>query len=257
MIDPTKKVANTEEGNPFISLKNILGDEEFSSIAIEELATAIEAHGIYTYDPFDRLVLCKLDSEQVHEVMTLLRKVKFHDPNYNEEHGIREYDPHPLDDIINENFGKYPSEPQAYPSRYNYFGWLETDLPATLFIVPNQSEANTANQEPVKVAKPIIKNEPTHDPSFTDGIAGIFILNKDDAIENIKKWRRFAQDAVKSGLDAYRTTVGKGKAQSKFDPAGVGEWLVNNSEMTQAEVNKCLRKSLPQRSIDLAYLYEN
>lgn len=129
MTDPTKNVASAEEVNPFVSLKNILEDEKFSHITLAELVTAIEVHGICAYDAFERLLNYTVDSEQSQEVMKLLREFKFHDPNYNEDHGIPEYDPPLLDDIINENFGKYPSEPQTYPSRYNYYGWLKNDLP--------------------------------------------------------------------------------------------------------------------------------
>jgi len=132
MTEPTNDAENVVDGNlsnPFISLKNILEDEECSSIAIGELVTAIEAHGIYTYDKFGRLFLCKIDSEQGRKVITLLLEFKFHDPDYNEEHGIQEYDPPPLDDIVNENFGKYPSELQTFRSQYNYYGWPEDKLP--------------------------------------------------------------------------------------------------------------------------------
>lgn len=262
MTDPTKKVVNAEEGNPFISLKNILGDEKFSSIAIEELAKAIEAYGIYTYDAFDRLFLCKVDSEQGQKVKSLLLEFKFHDPNYNEEHGIQEYDPSPLDDIINENFGKYPSEPQTFPSQYNYYGWLKSDLPDFPSIEPNKTKASTANQpktsivnqEHVKDTLPIIKNESTHDALPLNGIALMFLIDPDET-KNIKKWRRFAQDSVKNGLNAYRTAVGMGKAQSKFDPAGVGEWLVSKGKMNQDKVNRILNKNLPERSAHLKDMY--
>lgn len=259
MTEPTEVKTNVVEGKPFISLKNILEDEDFSHVTLAELVTAIEAHGIYTYDPFDRLVLCKVDSEQVQEVMTLLRKVKFHDPNYNEEHGIREYDPHPLDDIINENFGKYPSEPQTYPSRSNYYGWLKTDLPNLFSTEPdqmessptNQSEANTANQEPVKVAKPLIKNESTHDAKKLDAIALMFPINPN----NLMEWRVLAKNADRNGLHAARTAVGKGKAQSMFDPVLVGQWLVSKGKMDQARVDRILMSNLPPRNAHLKDLY--
>lgn len=264
MTDLPKELANEEVVNPFVSLKNILGDAEFSHITLAELVTAIEVHGICAYDAFERLLNYTVDGEQGQEVMKLLREFKFHDPNYNEDHSIQEYDPPPLDDIINENFGKYPSEPQTYPSRYNHYGWLKSDLPATLSIAPNQressptnqSEALTASQENVKDAQPVTKNESTHDAKKLGAIALMFPISLDEA-ENIKKWRRFAQDAMRNGLNSYRTAASKGRAQSMFDPAGVGEWLVNNAKMNQASVNKCLRKHLPTRSLDLAYLYEN
>ena len=258
MTDLTKKLANPEEGNPFISLKNILGDEEFDNITIGELATAIDAYGIYTYDTFDRLVPCKFYSKQGQEVMTLLREFKFHDPYYNEEHGIQEYDRPPLDDIINENFGKYPSEPQTYPSRYNYFGWLQSDLPATLSIALNQLEANTDNQEQVKGSKPTIMDESTHDPAKLTVIANMFIVNQVPT-DNLEQWKKFAKDAKRNGLYKARLVTGKGKAQSIYDPVAVGDWLISKGKcnMFQAKVNRTLMNNLPTRSAHLKDLYKD
>ena len=258
MNNQPKKVANAEEGNLFISLKNILGDVEFDNISLGELATTIDAYGIYTYDAFDRLVLCKLDSEQGQEVMTLLREFKFHDPNYNEEHGIQEYDPPPLDDIINENFGKYPSEPQAYPSRYNYYGWLKSTLPATLYIALYQSEAYTANQEQVKVSKPTIMDESTHDPAKLNVIANMFTVNQVPA-DNLEQWKKFAKDANRNDLYKARLVTGQGTAQSLFDPVAVGDWLISKGKwnMSQAKVNRILMKNLPTRSAHLKDLYND
>ena len=129
MTDPTKNLASAQDGNPFISLKNILEDEEFSNITMAELVLAIEKHCIYKYDSFGILRKCSDDSEQCREVMTLLRIFKNYDPYFNEEHGIQEYDPPPLDDVVNENFGRYPCEPETHPSQYNYYGWLNDGLP--------------------------------------------------------------------------------------------------------------------------------
>lgn len=250
MTDPTKNVASAEEVNPFVSLKNILEDEKFSHITLAELVTAIEVHGICAYDAFERLLNYTVDSEQSQEVMKLLREFKFHDPNYNEDHGIPEYDPPLLDDIINENFGKYPSEPQTYPSRYNYYGWLKSDLPATLSIAPNQSEANTANQEPVKVSKPTFMNESTHDPLGLTVIANMFLIDP-VPYNNLKSWRKFAKDANRNGLIEARTSTGKGRAQSLFDPVKVGDWLVKERGFTLEKVERILNNNLPKRSSHL------
>lgn len=129
MTDPTKNLASAEDGNPFISLKNILEDEEFNSITMAELVLAIEKHCIYKYDSLGILRKCADDSEECLELMTLLRKFKFYDPHYNEEHDIQEYDPPPLDEVVNDNLGNYPFEPQTFPSKYNYYGWLNDNLP--------------------------------------------------------------------------------------------------------------------------------
>ncbi len=237
--------------NPFISLKNILGDEEFNHITIGELVTAIEENGICTYDIYNRLQRCTVDSEQGQKAMALIRTFRFYDPNYNEDHGIPEYEPSPLDDIPNPSWNGGPCSPETYPSDYNCYGWLKDDLPASLSRVINRiKEKAVANKESNHST---FSEESTHDPLPTDGIARMFPVSLDQN-ENLKHWSGFAKNAPRNKLHHARTSVGKGRTKSHFDPVKVGDWLVLKGKMTQDKVNRHLANNYPPRNAHLKEL---
>lgn len=119
----------------------------------------------------------------------------------------------------------------------------------------NQADTSIANDEHLKAAQPIITNEPTHDPLKTDGIALIYKVSPNSS-ENRELWRDFAKNADRNGLDVARTVIGKGRAQSQFDPVDVGEWLVKNSKMERALVDRILNNNLPLRSAHLKDLFK-
>lgn len=90
----------------------------------------------------------------------------------------------------------------------------------------------------------------THDPLPLDGIALMFKLKQVEA-DNSKHWRKYAKGAERNGLAVARVVIGKGTAQSKFDPVAVGEWLVSKGLIDQAKVDRFLMSNLPKRSAHL------
>lgn len=89
--------------------------------------------------------------------------------------------------------------------------------------------------------------ESTHDPVPLNGLAKMFRLTQDEAVDK-ETWRKFAHNAQRNGLSDARTQKGSGKAQSRFDPVKVGGWLVNKGKLTQEKVDHVLAKNLPERS---------
>lgn len=118
-----------------------------------------------------------------------------------------------------------------------------------------QGEVSTAPNENIKSAQPTITNESTHDFLPLDAIALMYPINA-DGLKNIKEWRVLAKNAGRNGLNVARKVTGKGKAQSIFDPAVVGEWLVKEAEKTQSQVNAILSNNLPKRSAHLKELFK-
>lgn len=248
MTDLLKEAANEEVINPFVSLKKIL--QEIDPKSIGELVTEIEINGIFAYDEFNRLPKCTLESgTKAQQAISLIRTFVHYDPNYIEARGMQEYEPSPLDDIPNPEWLRYHALDETFPSQYNYYGWLKSDLPKFSFI-PNQPETNIVNVEHVSNVQLVIKNESTHDALPLDGIARMFTLDQGET-DNIKLWRIFAKNAKKNGFEVAKTAGGKGSAQSQFDPVAVGEWLVSKGKMNQARVDRILNINLPKRNAHL------
>lgn len=252
MTDLPKELANKEVVNPFVSLKKIL--EDINRDSIGELVTEIETNGIFAYDDIDRLRKYTVENgTKAAQAIELIEKFYNYDPYYYQDRGINEYVLSPLDSVQNPEWHIFPNLPDV-PSDYNYYGWLKNDLPDFCSIEPNQIEISDANQEPVKVTKSIIVNEPTHDPLNLEGIALLFVLNA-DANENKEIWKSLAKNAKRNGLAVARKETGKGKGQSVFDQVEVGEWLVKKGKMDQARVNRLLGGSLPTRNAHLKDLF--
>jgi len=85
------------------------------------------------------------------------------------------------------------------------------------------------------------------------GISKIFPLGLDKQGKR-SKWHGYAEKASGNGLGKSRVTVGKGSAESTFDPVLVGEWLVKKGFMPRDEVDRKLIKNLPTRSMHLKEL---
>lgn len=92
--------------------------------------------------------------------------------------------------------------------------------------------------------------ESTHDPLPTDGIAAMFRLEAVDS-KNVERWRSFAKEAKRNGLAGARMPEIGGKAQSRFDPVKVGEWLVKTGKFSREKVDRLLLNNLPPRNAHL------
>lgn len=88
------------------------------------------------------------------------------------------------------------------------------------------------------------------DPLPTSGIAKIFKLTL-DVSDNVDEWKRLAKYAARNGLSTSREMAGKGKAESRFNPCGVGDWLVSSGKMSRERVDRILLGNLPPRSAHL------
>ena len=82
--------------------------------------------------------------------------------------------------------------------------------------------------------------ESQYDPLCTNAIANLFVV-KTSKTENLRKWKRWAKEAKKNGLEAMAKVGGnKGKAQAMFYPDKVGYWLVKKGEKTLDQVAEVL-----------------
>lgn len=111
-------------------------------------------------------------------------------------------------------------------------------------VVPEEIEweAPASDSQAVqKVAENLIN------PLPISGIAKIFKIDLDEK-NNTDKWNVHARQAQRNGLADARVTNGKGRSKSTFDPIRIGEWLVKQGKMSQAEIDRRLAKNLPERS---------
>jgi hypothetical protein len=95
------------------------------------------------------------------------------------------------------------------------------------------------------------------DPLPLSGIADMFRLDTDDN-KNSERWRKLAERANRNGLSEARMELGRGSAESRFDPLMVADWLVEHGikGMTRERVNRILANNLPERSQDLKHLFD-
>ncbi|MCK9387701.1 MAG: hypothetical protein M0Q22_04820 [Sulfuritalea sp.] len=92
--------------------------------------------------------------------------------------------------------------------------------------------------------------EQPFDPLRTNGIALLFPLDTENT-KNISIWKALAKNAKRNGLSVARIQLIGGKAQSRFDPLKVAEWLVATGKYTQKKVDQILSNNLPARSAHL------
>jgi hypothetical protein len=84
-----------------------------------------------------------------------------------------------------------------------------------------------------------------------DGIAQLFPLIQGNQEGNLKLWRSKASKATENDLISARTIKSSGRAQSKFNPVLVANWLIEKGELKAEHAYRRLHKALPDRSIDL------
>lgn len=111
---------------------------------------------------------------------------------------------------------------------------------------PKAESVDTAKAEQTR-SQP----ESTHDPLPLDGIARMFVVDRESDEKNINKWKGFAHNAKRNGLLVARTQKIGGTGQSWFDPVKVGNWLVKKGKMPQEKVDRILLNNLPTRSAHL------
>lgn len=130
----------------------------------------------------------------------------------------------------------------------------DTCAPAEKLPTYPQYQPKDESEEPVKPQQTGTQPESSHDPLLLDGIALIFILDKEKE-ENLRIWKKHAHNASRKNkgekLAAARTQIIGGKSQSYFDPVRVGDWLVATGKMPRDRVDRILLNNLPSRS---AYL---
>jgi len=146
----------------------------------------------------------------------------------------------------------------------SFFEWLKSSAYANNLasITPTTAIPPSA-QAPVIATNTTTSPQPTQptntisdfDALVVDGIAKIFPLHSDPE-QNCSIWTKHAKNAVRNGLVDARVSVGKGQAQSTYQPEKVGDWLISKGKMDQAKVNRLLGANLPPRSRDNKHLYE-
>jgi hypothetical protein len=94
------------------------------------------------------------------------------------------------------------------------------------------------------------KTELAFNPLPIDGIAILFQLSANQE-DNLHLWKMRASKATENGLISARTTKGSGRAQSKFNPALVANWLIAKGELKAEHAARKLSKALPARSAEL------
>lgn len=141
----------------------------------------------------------------------------------------------------------------------SFLDWFE----ASPYVNKQTQPQSLSNLTPV--AKPItniITTQPKQtsnilsdfDPLVLDVIAKMFQQDSDSAANNVI-WKKNAKNAKRNGLDQARITIGKGTAQSTYDPEKVGEWLISKGKLDQAKLYRILGSNLPARSRDKIDLY--
>lgn len=122
--------------------------------------------------------------------------------------------------------------------------------------LPAETSDETGMLQPAVVSASVVHCgplfEPTaFDPLPTKGIASMFRLDKDDAV-NTAIWKKHAKSAKRQkGLLLARIEKNGGSAQSTFNPALVGDWLVDEGLKTREQVDRTLANNLPRRSAHL------
>ncbi len=145
----------------------------------------------------------------------------------------------------------------------SFFEWLKSSAYAN-----NLASITPTTGTPPSAQAPVIATntsapQPTQpsntisdfDALVVDGIAKIFPLHADPE-QNCSIWTKHAKNAVRNGLVDARVSIGKGQAQSTYQPEKVGDWLISKGKMDQAKVNRLLGANLPPRSRDNKHLYE-
>ena len=126
--------------------------------------------------------------------------------------------------------------------------------------LPAETSDETGMLQPAEVSEPVFHNDRPFDPTAFDplptkGIASMFRLEKDDAA-NTAAWKKYAKSANRrTGLLLARIEKNGGCAQSTFNPALVGDWLVDEGLKTREQVDRTLANNLPPRSAHLREMF--
>jgi len=151
------------------------------------------------------------------------------------------------------------TEQQENQNQYrNFSASIEPDIPTdtsdTGLPISNSDDSDTASS----IHNGVIASTGTElstafDPLPLSNIAKMFPQDKDDQ-RNLKKWKSWSSNASRNGLINARITIGKGRAESTYNPWMVSDWLVLNKDLTRVKAKYKLANNLPYRSIHLKEL---
>ena len=85
------------------------------------------------------------------------------------------------------------------------------------------------------------------DPLPLTGIAKAFPVSSDEKV-NLDTWKKWAEKASVNGLIDTRIFQGRGRAQSKFDPWLVSEWLISKGHYSRNAAARKVVKCLPPKN---------
>ena len=136
-------MADLPKTNAFICLKEIL--EDFDSTTMGELVTAIEEKGICTVDKYDRVITHVVGSKECEYALDLISEYQDYIRTVEEQLG--NIIPSPLDVIPLPNGATDQYGRNFQVSNYNFYGWLETDLPNFSAIPANHIKDKSIGQK--------------------------------------------------------------------------------------------------------------